>query len=198
MFALAKLTLPSPVTLVIRRYNRPRAGRQALPINAGTEKTFEVLDLCFTLAALPQTIHAQIAGIARPLLIYGPTDFREVVTDTPDQHAQRVLEVLGSDPATMLQALCDGGDIPPLPARVPREIPNWRCKAVLSQMGLLNQVEAIMDALPEPDRTVARLAWNGDGKVARHGKTVLGLASVLNLTPAQIDAMFIAAEAIDV
>jgi hypothetical protein len=65
-------------------------------------------------------------------------------------------------------------------------------------MGLLNQVEAIMDALPEPDRTVARLAWNGDGKVARHGKTVLGLASVLNLTPAQIDAMFIAAEAIEV
>jgi len=196
MFSLAKLTLPSPVTLVIRRYNRPRAGGQALPINAGTERTFEELDMSFTLAAQPQTIHAQIAGISRPLLIYGPEDFREVVTDTPEQHAERVLQVLGSDPSATLQALIDGTDLPPMPRRVPREIPNWRCKAVLSQMGLLLRVESILDFLPEPDRTVALLAWNGDGKVARRGKTVIGLAAALQLSSDQVDAMFIAANEI--
>ncbi len=55
-----------------------------------------------------------------------------------------------------------------------------------------------MAALHEPDRTIAQLAWHGDGKVARRGETVLGLAQVLGLTDAQVDAMFVAAEAIEV
>lgn len=101
-------------------------------------------------------------------------------------------------PAATLQALIDGGDLPALPPRVPREIPNWRCKAVLSQMGLLERVESIMSALPEPDRTIAQLAWHGDGRVARRGKTVLGLAAVLGLTDAQVDEMFVSAEGIEV
>jgi hypothetical protein len=66
------------------------------------------------------------------------------------------------------------------------------------QMGLLNTVEAIFATIPEPDQTIALLAWHGDGKVARQGRTVLGLATALGLTDAQVDAMFVAAEAIDV
>jgi hypothetical protein len=65
-------------------------------------------------------------------------------------------------------------------------------------MGLLPSVEAAIAALPEPDRTVATLAWAGDAKLARRGKTVLGLSAALGLSPEQIDALFIAAEALEV
>jgi hypothetical protein len=65
-------------------------------------------------------------------------------------------------------------------------------------MGLLAKVEAAIAALPEPERTVSSLAWAGDAKLARRGKTVLGLASALGLTPAQIDQLFIAAEALEI
>ena len=65
-------------------------------------------------------------------------------------------------------------------------------------MGLIAPVTAIMDALPEPDRTIAQLAWNGDAKLARRGKTVLGLAAALGLSSAQVDQLFVAAEALEV
>jgi hypothetical protein len=81
---------------------------------------------------------------------------------------------------------------------VPREIPNWRVKVILAQMGLLTAVEAAIAALPEPDRTVASLAWGGDAKLARRGKTVLGLAAALGLSADQVDQLFIAAEALEV
>ena len=65
-------------------------------------------------------------------------------------------------------------------------------------MGLLPSVEAGIAALPEPEKTVATLAWYGDAKLARNGKTVLSLADALGLTSAQIDQLFIAAEALEV
>ena len=65
-------------------------------------------------------------------------------------------------------------------------------------MGLLSTVEAAIAALPEPDRTIARLAWGGDAKLARRGKTVLGLAAALGLSSDQVDQLFIAAEALEV
>lgn len=116
-----------------------------------------------------------------------------ICADMPEDHADRVLQVLGCDPASALQELCHGGELPPMPPRIPREIPNWRAKAILAQMGLLATVEAAISAMPEPERTVTSLAWGGDAKLARRGKTVLGLASVLGLSSDQIDDLFIAA-----
>jgi hypothetical protein len=157
-----------------------------------------VLDCSFVLNVFTRTIHAQIAGIPRPLLIYAPADFAAAAADLPEHHGERVLQVLGSDPAQTLQALCNEADVPAPPVRVPREIPNWRAKVILGQMGLLPTVEAALAALPDPDRTVASHAWAGDAKLARRGKTVLGLASALGLSSAQIDELFIAAEALEV
>jgi hypothetical protein len=65
-------------------------------------------------------------------------------------------------------------------------------------MGLLDPINAAIAAMPNPDRTVASLAWHGDAKLARRGKTVLGLAAALGLTDAQVDALFIAADALEV
>lgn len=85
-----------------------------------------------------------------------------------------------------------------MPPRVPREIPDWRAKAVLATMGRLAEVEAAIAALPEPERTVVSLAWAGDAKLARRGKTVIALAPALGLTSVQVDELFVAAEGIEV
>jgi hypothetical protein len=201
-FHLATVPLAEPVTIYLPS-GRPRAiapGGSLPPLTsrAGKETILSELDCAFWINVVTQTIHAQIARIPTPLLIYGPADFAAVVSDLPEHHAERVLQVLGSDPAATLQALCDGSALPPPPVRVPREIPNWRAKAMLATMGLLPTVEAAIAALSEPDRTIVTLAWGGDAKLARRGKTVLGLASALGLSGAEVDALFIAAEAIEV
>lgn len=202
-FHLATVHLAEPVTIYLPT-GRPRVvapgGSQPTPITAasGKETILSELECAFWINVVTQTIHAQIARIPTPLLIYGPTDFAAVVSDLPEHHAERVLQVLGSDPAQALQALCNGNLLPPMPARVPREIPNWRAKAVLATMGKLAAVEAVIASLPDPDRTIVSLAWGGDAKLARRGKTVLGLAAALGLSSDEVDALFIAAEAIEV
>jgi hypothetical protein len=197
MFSLARVNFNPPVTLQIRRFNRPRANGQLIPIDAGTERTFSGIDACFRINSLTRTIHAEMPPLPRPVLIYGPDDFEAACADTPEQHAERVLECLGNDPAAALQALCDGAAMSALPVRVPREIPNWRARVILARVGLLSAVETALASLPEPDRFEALCAWNGDAKVARRGKTVLFLASVLNLSSEEIDAIFIQAAHVD-
>ena len=59
-------------------------------------------------------------------------------------------------------------------------------------------MEAFFAALAEPQRTVALLAGNGDAKVARRSATIQALTSALGWTDAQVDAMFIAADAIQI
>ena len=205
MIAQTILHLPSPVTLDLRIARGPRP-RVVQPEGAADDSVetppelheFATLHLHLVIDAAARSISAYLPPIPAHLTLYGPEDFTAAAGDTMEDHANRVLQLLGSDPAATLQAMIDGSDLPPVPPRVPREIPNWRCKAVLTQMGLIEPVTAIMDAMPEPDRTIAQLAWRGDGKVARRGKTVLGLAQVLGLTDAQVDAMFVAAEQIEV
>ena len=203
MIAQTILHLLTPVTLDVRigTVPRPRVipGEPQPPGEHVPQwHEFDQFPCYLVIDAAARTISAYLPPIPRRLPLYGPEDFAAAAGDTMEDHAQRVLQLLGSDPASTLQALIDGSDLPPVPPRVPREIPNWRCKAVLTQMGLITQVEAIMAALAEPDRTIAQLAWHGDGKVARRGKTVLGLAQVLGLSDDQVDAMFVAADKIEV
>lgn len=187
MFQLATHILPSLVTL-----NFPPGRR------TGLIREFEELEICFQINLVSQTIHAQIAGIAWPLLIYDTRDFLAVITDLPEQHVERVRQFLGTDPETVLQALIDGTDLPPMPARVPREVPNWRVKVILSSMGMLDRVDAFIDSLPEPQRAVAFHAWNGDARISRKSATVAALASAMQLTDEQLDAMFMQAEALEI
>lgn len=199
MFSLATINFPTPITLTFtRRIHPPGFSGQSLATGIGTPREFRTFNVCFRINPVTKTIHAELPPLPRPILIYGAADFAAAASDTPEQHAERLMQILGSDPAPILQALIDQGTAPAMPPRVPREIPNWRCKAVLLQMGLLPTVESIFATLPEPDQTIALLAWHGDGKVARQGRTVLGLATALGLSEAQLDAMFVAAEAIDV
>jgi hypothetical protein len=159
---------------------------------------FSELPLVIHLDAVQRTITVHLPPIPAALQIYGPEDFIAACGDTPEEHAQRVMQILGSDPASVMQAMIHTSESPALPPRISREIANWRAKAVLATMGMLSQVTATIAALPEPDRTVVSLAWAGDAKLARRGKTVLALASALGLTDSQLDELFVAAEAIEV
>jgi hypothetical protein len=155
------------------------------------------LECAFWIAPLTQTIHAQIAHVPAPVLIYGPEDFSHVVTDQPEHHAARLLQILGNDPAAVLQAVIDGQPLP-LPVRVPREIAAWRAKAVIEMAGLLPQVEALIDSVPNEAAVVVRRAWTDGAPLQRTGATVLALSAALNLSDAQLDAMFIQAASLEV
>lgn len=206
MIAQTIVRLPAPVTLDLRIATRPRprvvqpgAGESAPAEEHVPEyHVFSSLTLHLVVDAVTRTISAYLPPIPHHLPLYGPEDFVAAAGDSMEDHADRVLQLLGSNPATILQAMIDGTDLPPLLPRVPREIPNWRAKVILSSMGLLPSVEAGIAALPEPEKTVATLAWYGDAKLARTGKTVLSLSSALGLTAEQIDQLFIAAEALEV
>jgi hypothetical protein len=113
-------------------------------------------------------------------------------------HAARVAEILGDDPAAVLQALCDGRALPPNPPRVPRELPNWRVKAQLLRMGLLDSANAAFAALPEPQRDLAILAWTGDARCARHSPAVAFIASAIGMDSDAVDRIFRDAERLEI
>jgi hypothetical protein len=136
-----------------------------------------------------KTIHAQIGRISNPLLIYSGEDFAVAAADTPEQHGERVLQILSDDPAVVLQALIDGVAIT-MPARVPRYIRHWQAVNVLRDMGHLERVEAMVEVSID---TAVRDSWNGLEDLSRKSPTVLGIAQALGMDAAAIDAFFIRA-----
>lgn len=201
MFHLSTLQLPDPITVYLPHSPRPRfGGGTAITTTAetGTPRTLGSLDLAIHPNPTTQTIHAQIAGIPTALQLYGPTDWPVVAAETPAQHAARALQLLGSDPATTLQALIDRRPLPDLPPRIPHEIAQWRARAVLEMQGLLASVVTLIDSLEGVEAIVIRNAWSAGAPLARHGQTVLMLAQSLDLDDTQLDAMFIAAAALEI
>ena len=186
------VVFPSPVTLRLCLPQRRLSASAHEPV----EKQFSNLPLVLRIDAMARTLTAYLPPIPAGLELYGPADFAAACADTMDEHVERVLQVLGSEPATVLQALIDGGKLPDPPQRVPREIANWRGKAVLTLAGHLPAAEAFIAALPEPQRTVARAAWDGDAKFSRSSQTVLALGQALSLSSADMDALFISANSI--
>lgn len=193
-FNLATLVFDHPITINLPT-GRSRIG--TMPTRPGP-RTLAQLNCCFTLNTLTRTIYAEMPPIPSPLLIYGPADFAAAAADTPEQHVERVRSILGEDSAVTLQSLANGDPVQPPKPRVPSEIPNWRAKVILSQMGLLEKIQAAMESLPEPQRTIVTLAWSGDAKLARQGQTVVALAAALGLSTLEVDDLFVAAEAIQV
>lgn len=89
-----------------------------------------------------------------------------------------------------------GDDLPPDPggSTVPAEVTMRQARLALFGAGKLAAVDAAINAMSEPQKTAARIAWEYSGTVQRRQPLVLALAPSLGLTDAQIDALFIAAE----
>lgn len=124
-------------------------------------------------AAPPAATIEQTLTEAAPALIDGVWTQQWSVTDaTPEQIAAR------------------------LAALVPRAVTMRQARLALLGAGKLAQVDAAIDAMSEPTRTAARIEWEYSGEVQRHNGFVAALGPALGLTSEQIDALFIAAQAL--
>lgn len=74
----------------------------------------------------------------------------------------------------------------------PKSLPSWRVRAILAIEGKLAAAEAFIDALPEPQRTVTKYAWENNEQVERHGVLLASALPVLGITDEAADEMFIA------
>lgn len=66
----------------------------------------------------------------------------------------------------------------------------------LHDAGLLDDVEAAINGLPEPQKTQARIDWNSAQDFRRDFPLLVQLAGAIGLTSEQIDSLFVAAAAI--
>ena len=78
----------------------------------------------------------------------------------------------------------------------------WRDSAVVTmrqaalalfQAGHLENVQPAIDALPEPDRSLANIEWQRSGNVERNQPFVLLLGAAIGLSDTQTDDLFILA-----
>ena len=88
--------------------------------------------------------------------------------------------------------------IEPEPVREPREVALWRVKSILTLQGNAGGIDAAIAQLPEPKKTVATIAWEYAYTIDRWSETVAFIQQQLQLTDEQVDALFDAAEAIDI
>lgn len=89
----------------------------------------------------------------------------------------------------------DGGfSEPPEPQPfVPDRVTMRQARLALHIAGILPQVQPAIDALPEPDKTVAQIEWDYSSEVFRNREFVNMLGGQLGLTSEQIDQLFIQA-----
>jgi|688.fasta_scaffold785142_2 hypothetical protein len=79
------------------------------------------------------------------------------------------------------------------PIVVPQSVTMRQARLALLNAGLLDDVEAAINALPEPPRRAARIEWEFSSEVFRNRDFVLMLGQALGLDAAVIDALFIEA-----
>lgn len=83
---------------------------------------------------------------------------------------------------------------PPAPPVVPPSVTMRQARLALLGAGLLDDVDAAINALPSPQKEAARIEWEYSQEVQRHNGFVSVLAPLLGLTDAQTDALFLVAE----
>ena len=89
------------------------------------------------------------------------------------------------------------GDLLPIQSTVtgdvPQEVPMRQAQRALLDAGLLDAVEAAINALPDPPRRAALIDWTKSSTLRRDSQFVAVLAPGLGLDAAALDALFVAA-----
>lgn len=84
--------------------------------------------------------------------------------------------------------------VPPVePPAVPPAVTMRQARLALLGAGLLDDVDAAINAMPSPQKEAARIEWEYSQEVQRHNGFVSVLAPMLGLTEAQTDALFVVA-----
>jgi len=85
----------------------------------------------------------------------------------------------------------------PTPAvEVPEEVTMRQARLALLGAGLLDDVEAAIDAMSDPAKAAARIEWDYSNTLRRDHPLVTTLGAGLGLTSGQLDDLFIAAGAL--
>ena len=82
---------------------------------------------------------------------------------------------------------------PPEIVWVPAEVTMRQAQRALLDAGLLDAVEAAINALPEPPRRAAKIDWEKSNTMQRDSQFLQLLAPALGMTSTQLDALFVAA-----
>jgi len=98
-----------------------------------------------------------------------------------------VSATLDTDSAIVPAGLPAGASALPI---APSSVALWQAKAALHQVGLLDQASAATAAMNSP---VLNAFWANASTLERASPTLASLATALNLSSAQVDALFIAA-----
>ncbi len=85
--------------------------------------------------------------------------------------------------------------LPPAPPVVPT-VTMRQARLALLGASLLDDVEAAINAMAEPARSAARIAWVDATEVRRDWPLLVQLAEDLGLSDAEVDALFAAAAAL--
>jgi len=100
--------------------------------------------------------------------------------------------VVDSSPVQPSWALEDT-PIPVVKPEVPSVVSMRQAQLALFQSGLLSNIQPIIDAMPEPQKTIANIEWNKASEVHRCEGFAINMAGLLGLTDSQLDDLFILA-----
>jgi hypothetical protein len=76
---------------------------------------------------------------------------------------------------------------------VPHQVTMRQARLALLQIGKLSAVDASIDALPSPDKEVARIEWEFSSTVERNRDITNAIAYALGMSEQELDSLFIAA-----
>lgn len=92
--------------------------------------------------------------------------------------------------------LWDGNTMAPAPVaepEIPPEVSMRQARLALLGAGLLDDVDAALNALTEPAKSAAKIEWEYSQTVQRHKGLVVQIGGALGLTEPQMDALFVTA-----
>ena len=91
----------------------------------------------------------------------------------------------------------DGKQFKPAPPTVPERVPMLSAHLELLAAGWMPAIDAVIEQMPEPDRSMARVWLDKALTMARNHPLVQAIPTAIGKTKAEVDALFIRAGARD-
>jgi hypothetical protein len=113
-----------------------------------------------------------------------------VVDDIPEYNTE-TQEIVESTPIVESDRVRKTWQVVDIVVPVPDEIPLWAFRTAIRKAELKESVEALLNALPEPNRTDALEHYEYGNFIVRHHPLIAALAFQLGLTEKQVDDIFI-------
>lgn len=83
---------------------------------------------------------------------------------------------------------------PAQPVNVPQEAAMWALKELCLVRGHAADIEAALNSLPDPPRTIARNRWENKDTISRNSPIIAQMQALLGWSNAYVDELFIAAD----